>query len=233
MTTARNGASELLLRSVYDVMRDLAGKHVAPASGMARLVALFNKAVIGTNLSRARRDSLVADLAALKDVDATRVVQTAFAGVNALDVDTRMPASTAKIAAGNAAAKPGLTFGEYAAVFIEGAQPGQSITMTVTDRVPAIPSGYALTWPLATYEMRIEGGAIETVNGAVSFRLPGLQRGRYGANPRVLEWDEKGFRDVTVAIDRPSDVISASINGWPTAGKRYIIADRGVPARSP
>lgn len=231
MATVRNDTSESLLRSVLDVMRDLAGNRVAPATGRSRLVALFNKTAGGTNLSRERRDSLVADLAALKDVDATRVVQTAFAGLNALDIDTRLPASTAKIAVGNAAARRGLTFGEFAAVSLEGTRPGQSITITVTDRVPAIPSGYALTWPLATYELRIDGGASETVSGAVSFRLPGLQRGRYGANPRVLEWDEKGFRDVTVAIDQPSDVISASINGWPTAGKRYIIADRGVPAR--
>lgn len=218
------------IRSLSHQARSCVAASEGVTSSRSRLVALFNKAPGGVNLSRARRDRLVADLAALEDVDATRVVQTAFAGLNALELDTRMPASTAKIAVGRAAVVRGLAFAKFAAVSLEGARPGQSMTMTVTDRVPAIPSGYALTWPLATYELRIDGGASDTVRGAVSFRLPGLRRGRYGANPRVLEWDEKGFRDVTVAIDRPSDVISASINRWPTASKRYIIADRGFPA---
>src|SRR5262249_16472469 len=99
---------------------------------------------------------------------------------------------------------------------------GGEVTLQITDQLPPIPSSFSLTWPVAAYAVKFTG-ALEKESGAeISMYLPGLKHGRYGFDPRFLEWDGKRYRDLTYAVDFGSEMIVGTAARLGT----YVIMDR-------
>ena len=201
------------------------GTHqVSAEQSVKQLLRLFVKAPLGLNFSKDRRDELTRRLKESLGNATTKIIPLALRGINAFEIDTRVPQFKPRHVCGKIRSPQFVNFENAVWVTVDGLKSDGQLSITVADQVPALAYGYTTVWPLEAYTFRFTGKLADTGRSAITIHLPGLNQGRYGADPRLLEWDGKGYRDITFAVDR----VAQTITGARAKLLTYVIMEKAT-----
>ena len=90
-------------------------------------------------------------------------------------------------------------------------------SLSIKGHYPALVKGFEIGWPIASYHFDFKGKLEDTID--ISFYMGGISSLGSYSSPRILEYDGKSYRDITIDVDYRRRVIIGRTNKLST----YVI----------
>jgi hypothetical protein len=189
---------------------DRFGQLEFPEHSAQALAKCFEKAPVGPRFTPGLQKAAVEKLQTLKSGSGqfSSVAGPLLEALNAMDLDWRVPPlSSREIKTGK---NDAINFQGVVWMTLDNVTKAGVCSLTVEGALPALAKGFEPGWPMAAYRFNFTGAL--SGNAELNFYLGGMAFSGRTFPPRVLAWDGKGYKDITIKVDLDRQVITARTN---------------------
>jgi hypothetical protein len=212
---SEDAVREKIPEYLFDIYREVSPFLVSqshrriPNDSINRIKTLFMKAPLGTHYTEKLKASLEEEFGRSKE-DALRLYGMLAQAVNAMELDLSVPSIPAvKVKAGKYSA---VDFRGVAWVAFRNLKKSGKATVKIKGGLPKFVSGFISGWPIASYNFSFTGSLAKNGYADISFYVGGINFAGKFSELRILEWDGKSYRDITIGVDVRRRVITGRTN---------------------
>lgn len=169
------------------------------------LIKLFKNAEVGARFTESMKKSVLEALEGFKGSkgDLPKLGGKLVETVNAMDLDWRVPPILKKQA--KSGSNVTVDFRGVSWITIKDVKRPCEFLLEVKGSLPALTKKLQPGWPIASYNFKVEGELEDQVD--ISFYIGGITFFGF-SSPRILEWDGKSYKDITVRVDYRRRVVT-------------------------